>query len=68
MTVSAMLKREIETLPEVSAMEALDFIIFLKNRPFEISRTMPVEEGEVKSMFGAFPGINTNIEREEDRV
>jgi hypothetical protein len=32
MTVAAMLMKEIETLPEESAKEALDFVLFLRNK------------------------------------
>jgi len=49
-----MLMKEIEALPEEYVAEAFN--------------SMP-EKAKVKSMFGAFPGINTDIERdEEDRV
>ena len=36
MTTAAMLMREIETLPEESMAEALDFIVFLKNKSLEV--------------------------------
>jgi len=35
MTVAAMLMKEIETLPEESAKEALDFVLFLRNKTKE---------------------------------
>jgi len=35
MTVAAMLMKEIETLPEESAKEALDFVLFLRNKAKE---------------------------------
>ena len=63
MTATAMLMREIETLPEESVGKILDFTLFLKSRGDYYQ-----EEPKVKSMFGAFPGISTDIYREEDRI
>jgi len=63
MTAAAILMREIETLPEESVAEVLDFALFLRAKTNYVPR-----EAKIKSMFGAFPGINTNIEREEDRI
>jgi len=65
MTTATMLMKEIEALPEECVAEALDFVLFLRTKK---ANSMP-ERTKVKSMFGAFPGINTNVEREEeDRV
>jgi hypothetical protein len=64
MTAAAMLMREIETLPEEAVAETLDFVLFLRARKSANTFSKP----KMKSMFGAFPGINTNVEREEDRV
>jgi hypothetical protein len=65
MTTATMLMKEIETLPEEYVAEALDFVLFLRTK--KVNSTP--EKTNVKSMFGAFPGINTNVERdEEDRV
>jgi hypothetical protein len=64
MTATAILMKEIETLPEESVAELLDFALFLRTK--KMINTF--EKPKRKSMFGAFPGINTTIEREEDRV
>jgi len=65
MTATAMLMKEIEALPEECVAEALDFVLFLRTRK---ANNIP-KKMKVKSMFGAFPGINTYVERdEEDRV
>ena len=65
MTVATMLIKEIEALPEEYIAEALDFVLFLRTKR---ANNMP-ERTRVKSMFGAFPGISTDVERdEEDRV
>ena len=65
MTAATMLMKEIESLPEEDVAGALDFVLFLRTKR---ANNMP-KKPKVKSMFGAFPGINTNIERdEEDRV
>jgi peroxiredoxin len=64
MTAAAMLMKEIETLPEESVTELLDFALFLRTKKTINMPAMPKR----KSMFGAFPSINTTIEREEDRL
>ncbi|MCL2281744.1 MAG: DUF2281 domain-containing protein [Fibromonadales bacterium] len=56
--------KEIEALPEESVAEVLDFALFLRMR----KNINILKKTERKSMFGAFPGINTVVEREEDRV
>ena len=63
MTATAMLKNEIEKLPEEAVAEVLDFVLFLGTRRFIPKPKAPT----VKSMFGAFPGIDTDIEKERDK-
>jgi hypothetical protein len=65
MTATAMLMKEIEALPEECAGEVLDFVLFLRaKKANNVPRKM-----EVKSMFGVFPGISTDVEREDmDRI
>jgi hypothetical protein len=65
MTATAMLMREVETLPQECVEEVLDFTIFLKRRRgVEPSRKISIE-----SAYGIFKGIDTHFERdEEDRV
>ena len=64
MTTVDMLMKEIETMPEEITGELLDFAISLKTKKIISTPSKP----KVKSMFGAFPGIQTDTEREEDRV
>jgi len=69
MTTSAMLMREIETLPEESMAEALDFIVFLKNKSFEIYKPKRISTKNARGIFKDLKGMDTTIEREEaDRV
>jgi hypothetical protein len=65
MTTTAMLMKEIETLPEESVSEALDFIIFLKRKKY----TKQTKKISIEDAYGIFKGIDTHFERdEEDRV
>ena len=65
MVMTSILMKEIEKLKEESAAEVLDFVLFLRTRKPVTEPTMP----KTKSMFGVFPGIRTDIEREDgDRV
>ncbi|MDR0515530.1 MAG: DUF2281 domain-containing protein, partial [Fibromonadaceae bacterium] len=51
--------REIETLPEESMLEALDFIVFLKNR----KKTMKSQNKiSIEDAYGIFKGIDTTFE------
>jgi len=54
MTVNAMLMKEIETLPEESAKEALDFVLFLRNKANIYAH---FEQTETEK----FPGMNKPI-------
>jgi len=62
MATTAILMKEIETLPEEFAVEVLDFVLFLRTRKPATEFKKP----QSKSMFGSFPGISTDIEREEE--
>jgi hypothetical protein len=71
MTTAATLMKEIETLPEEYMTEALNFILFLKNK----SNIEPPKRGrisikEARGIFSDMRGkIDSTIEREEeDRV
>jgi hypothetical protein len=65
MTTATMLMKEIETLPEESMAEALDFIVFLKKRR-SIKQTKKIS---IEDAYGIFKGIDTHFERdEEDRI
>jgi hypothetical protein len=51
-------------MPEETTGELLDFAMFLRQK--KIINTPP--KAKIKSMFGAFPGIHTGVERDEDRL
>jgi len=64
MNTVAILTKEIETMPEEYTKELLNFALFLKQK----GNSSVFSKPEKKSMFGAFPGIKTKVERDEDRV
>ena len=65
MTTTAMLIKEIETLPQEYIEEVLDFAIFLKKR----KGTAQTKRISIEDAYGIFKGINTHFEREEeDRI
>ena len=63
MTATAQLLREIQTMPEETAVEVLDFAKFLKGK-----QTLSKQPHRIatKDAYGIFKGINTHFEREED--
>ena len=68
MTATALLLREIETMPEETVVELLDFARFLKSK-----QTLSKQAGsgklpvpKTKDAYGIFKGINTHFERDED--
>ena len=66
MNATAKLMKEIETMPEETAVQVLDFTMFIKSKrtPTQTSSRITIKEA-----FGVFKGINTHFEREEnDRV
>jgi hypothetical protein len=66
MTVATTLIKEIETLPEESMAEALDFIASLKKRS-GVKQTRKISS--IEDAYGIFKGIDTHFERdEEDRI
>jgi len=56
MTVAAMLMKEVETLPEESAKEALDFVLFLRNKTNLNIYTHFKQDEETK-----FPGMDKPV-------
>jgi hypothetical protein len=64
MTTSALLLREIEALPEETAVEVLDFAKFLRSKQTigSVKSTVPA----IKDAYGIFKGIDTHFERDED--
>jgi hypothetical protein len=74
MTATAQLLREIETMQEETAVEVLDFAMFIKGRhtPAQPIRTANLTVPAIKDAYGIFKelkGMDTTIERdEEDRI
>ena len=56
MTATAMLMREIETLPEESAKEALDFVLFLRNKT-----KLNIYTNFERATTEKFPGMNKPV-------
>jgi hypothetical protein len=66
MTANALLLKEIETMPEETAVELLDFARFLKGK-----QTLSKQPHRIatKDAYGIYKGINTHFERDEnDRI
>jgi hypothetical protein len=74
MTTAALLLREIETMPEETAAQVLDFAKFLKSKHTSAQpvKTANLTVPSIKDAYGIFKdlkGMDTTIERdEEDRV
>jgi len=68
MAATAVLMQEIETLPEESVIEVLDFVAFLKNKSFEISKPKRIPIEDAYGIFKDLKGMDTTIERDEDRI
>ena len=62
MATTELLLKEIETLPEESVAEVLHFAMFLRTQKSIVEFKKP----KVKSMYGAFQGLDPHFEREED--
>jgi hypothetical protein len=74
MTTTAMLLKEIETMPEEATMEVLDFAMFIKGKhiPAQPAGATMLTVPMIKDAYGIFKdlkGMDTTIERdEEDRI
>jgi hypothetical protein len=68
MAATATLMQEIETLSEESVTEVLDFVAFLKNKSFENSKSKRISIEDAHGIFKDLKGMDTTIERNEDRV
>jgi len=69
MTAAAQLLREIETMPEATAAEVLDFAKFLKNRQIFPKQPYRIATKDAYGIFKDLKGMDTTIERdEEDRI
>ena len=63
MTNTAILIREIETMPEETVVEVLDFAMFLKERH---THKKEPQRKSLKDAYGIFKGIDTHFDRDED--
>ena len=69
MTATAQLLREIETMPEETAVEVLDFAKFLKGKQTLSKQPHRIATKDAYGIFKDLKGMDTTIERdEEDRV
>ena len=69
MTTTAQLLREIETIPEETAVEVLDFIMFIKGRHTPAQTYNKIAIKDAYGIFKDLKGMDTTIERdEEDRI
>jgi len=72
MTTTALLLREIETMPEETVTQVLDFATYLKSKHPSARPAGTVNVPSIKDAYGIFrdlKGMDTTIERdEEDRV
>jgi ABC-type glycerol-3-phosphate transport system substrate-binding protein len=68
MTTSALLMREIEAMPEETAVEVLDFAKFLRSKQTQAQPmgTPNLTVPSIKDAYGIFKGIDTHFERDED--
>ena len=68
MTCAALLLKEIETMPEETAAQVLDFAMFIKSKK---PQTRPHNRIAIQDAYGIFrelKGMDTTIEREDDRL
>jgi len=60
--------REVENMPDETAAQVLDFAMFIKSRHFQ---ALPQNRIAIKDAYGIFKdlkGMDTTIERDEDRL
>jgi len=69
MTATAILMKEIETMPEETAIKVLDFTMFLKNKRPPAQKPHKIAIKDAYGIFKELKGLDTTIERdEEDRI
>ena len=69
MTTTAILMRELETMPEGAAEEVLDFALFLKRKQTSVQQKHGISIKEAHGIFRDLKGMDTTIERDdEDRI
>jgi hypothetical protein len=69
MTTSALLLREIETMPKETAAEVLDFAMFIKGKHIPAQPYTGIAIQDAYGIFKDLKGMDTTIERDEaDRI
>ena len=68
MTTSVTLMKVIETMPEEAAVEVLDFAIFLRNKHASVQLQNKIAIKDAYGIFRELKGMDTAIERDEDRI
>ena len=69
MTTTAILFKELETLPEGAAVEVLDFVMFMKKKHNSEQQNKRISIKDAYGIFKDLKGVDTTIERdEEDRI
>ena len=66
MTTTAMLIKEIETMPEETAVEVLDFAMFLKSKLNSAQTHNGIAIKDAYGIFRDLKGMDTTIERDEE--
>jgi len=69
MTTTAILMKEIETMPEKVAIDVLNYAMFLKGRQTLTKQPHRIATKDAYGIFKDLKGMDTTIERnEEDRI
>jgi hypothetical protein len=68
MNATVALIKEIETMPQEFALEVLHFIMFIKNQRAFSKQPQKIATKDAYGIFRDLKGIDTTIEREEDRL
>ena len=66
MTTTAMIIKEVESMPEEAAVEVLDFAKFLKSKQSPVQLNQKIAIKDAHGIFRDLRGIDTTIERDED--
>ena len=68
MTSTALLLKEIETMPEETAARVLDFALFIKSKKTQARPHNRIPIQDAYGIFRELKGMDTTIEREDDRL
>jgi hypothetical protein len=68
MDATAALIKEIETMPQEFALEVLHFIMFIKNQRDFTKQPQRMATKDAYGIFRDLKGMDTSIDREEDRL